>query len=128
MIKILLVDNDPLQAFVHKATLEKRFGTVLRAHDAAEALCLVEQPGFSADLALVVCSHPLPGLNCADFIAELRARLPRLNLLVVGHAIAELAEDPAGNGQIQCLPLPFNAPQVIRTIVQMLDTQKASAA
>lgn len=128
MIKILLVDNDPLQAFVHKAILEKRFHSVLRAHDAAETLCLVEQPDFSANLALIVCSHPLPGLDYADFIAELRTRLPWLNLLVVGNARAEQAEKTAGTGQIRFLPLPFNATQVIQTIVQMLGAQKATAA
>ena len=46
-LTILLVDDDPLQAFVRKSILEKRFSDVLRVTGAAEALCLVEQPHFA---------------------------------------------------------------------------------
>ena len=53
MATILLVDDDPLQAFVRKSTLEKRFHDVERVADAAEALCLVEQPQFAGGLGLV---------------------------------------------------------------------------
>jgi len=38
---ILLVDNDPLQAFQRKSILERQFQEVERVGDAADALCLV---------------------------------------------------------------------------------------
>ncbi len=54
MATILLVDDDPLQAFVRKSILERRFADVQRVADAAEAFCLIEQPRFAEKLALVV--------------------------------------------------------------------------
>ena len=54
MATILLVDNDPLQAFLRKSILERRFDDVQRVGDAAEAFCLVEQPQFAENLGLVI--------------------------------------------------------------------------
>lgn len=81
---ILLVDDDPLQAYMCKALLDRRFGDVKRVADAAEALCLVEQQQFAGDLGLVISRDRLPGIGGPAFVAELHSRLPELPVLVLG--------------------------------------------
>jgi DNA-binding NtrC family response regulator len=96
MATILLVDNDPLQAFLRKSILERRFKDVQRVGDAAEALCLVEQPQFAGNLGLVISGQHRPGIGGPAFVAELHERLPQLPVLVLGSA-REAAADYAGN-------------------------------
>jgi DNA-binding NtrC family response regulator len=81
---ILLVDDDPLQAYMCKSLLEKRFGNVKRVADPGEALCLVEQPRFACDL--VISRLRLPGIGGPAFVAELHNRMPDLPVLVLGDA------------------------------------------
>jgi CheY-like chemotaxis protein len=84
MRTILLVDDDPLQAFVRMSALERRFRDVVRVTDAAEALCLIEEPTFSSRLGLVISGHHRPGLGGPDFVAELHTRKPDVPVLVLG--------------------------------------------
>jgi DNA-binding NtrC family response regulator len=84
MSTILLVDGDPLQALTRKAMLETRFTNVRRVSDAAEALCLLEQPQFAQKLGMVISSHHGPGITAPAFVAELHARIPALPVLVLG--------------------------------------------
>ena len=81
---ILLVDDDPLQAYMCKALLDRRFDDVKRVADAAEALCLIEQPLFAYDLGLVISKDRLPGIGGPAFVAELHSRMPKLPVLVLG--------------------------------------------
>jgi CheY-like chemotaxis protein len=97
MAIILLVDNDPLQAYFRKSNLEARFPDVQRVADAAEALCLVEQPQFAAKLGLVISDHHLPGIGGPMFAAELHIRMPWVPVLVLG-AAGETEEDYAESG------------------------------
>ena len=84
MPTILLVEHDPLQGFLRKSILERRFFDVQRVSDAADALCLIEQPRFAENLALVITGHPIPGIGGPEFVAELRRRLPSVPVLVLG--------------------------------------------
>ena len=61
MATILLVDDDPLQASLMTSLLRGRFDEVKRTVDAAEALCLIEQPEFAGKLGLVISAHHTPG-------------------------------------------------------------------
>jgi len=88
MAIILLVDNDPLQAFQRKSILERRFQEVERVGDAAEALCLVEQPHFAGKLGLVISGLSMPGIGGPEFVAELHTRLPQVPVLVLGSALS----------------------------------------
>lgn len=67
-----------------KALLDRRFAGVKRVADAAEALCLVEQPQFADDLGLVISRDRLPGIGGPAFVAELHSRMPGLPVLVLG--------------------------------------------
>jgi len=92
MKTILLVEDDPLQAFVRMSALEKHFKSVRRVADASEALCLIEQRAFDGKLGLVIAGIHLPGLGGPAFVQELHNRIPELAVLVLGNA-AESASD-----------------------------------
>lgn len=106
MPTILLVDDDPLQAFARKSLLGKRFKDVQRAADAAEALCLLEQPQFAAKLGLVISGLHLPGITGPEFVAELHARQPKVPVIVLGNS-SDVAGDYEEEGV--CF-LPQTAP------------------
>jgi CheY-like chemotaxis protein len=89
---VLLVDNDALRASLRKSTLEQRFRDVYRVADAAEALCLMEQPLFVGNLGLVVTGLNMPGIGGPEFVAELHTRLPQIPVLVLGAASEDEAD------------------------------------
>jgi len=84
MTTVLLVDDDPLQAFVRTSLLRRHFNDVERAADVAEAFILVEEREFADRLALVVVGLNRPGLGSPAFVAELISRLPSVPVLVLG--------------------------------------------
>jgi len=84
MATILIVDDDPLQASFIMSLLGRQFGNVCRVNDAAEALCLIEQPEFASKLRLVISGHHTPGIGGPAFVAELHSRKPELPVLVLG--------------------------------------------
>jgi two-component system nitrogen regulation response regulator GlnG len=126
MAIILLVDNDALQAFQRKSILERRFPDVERVGDAAEALCLVEQPYFAENLGLVISGLSMPGIGGPEFVAELHSRLPDVPVLVLGSA-SEAADDYAG-GWVHFLAKPFAMDEMLAAASSLLAERKASAA
>jgi DNA-binding NtrC family response regulator len=104
MPTILLVDDDPLQASSRKLILERKFRDVQRVGDAAEALCLVEQPQFAGGLGLVISGLHMPGISGPAFVAELHERLPKLPVLVLGGG-GDAAGDYSG-GWVRFLSRP----------------------
>lgn len=120
------MDDDPLQAFVRKSILEKRYSQVIRVADAAEALCLVEQPHFIASLALVVSRHHLPGIGGPAFVAELHLRIPSLPVLILGESSDDRAE--YFGEQIGFLSRPILAEQVLALSSLLLDQKVRKTA
>lgn len=84
MPTILLVDDDPLDASIRKATLETKFHNVQRAADPIEAFGIVEQLHFAGRLALVIADLHRPGLDGQEILAEMHARLPGVPMLIFG--------------------------------------------
>jgi DNA-binding NtrC family response regulator len=105
MATILLVDDDPLQAFLRKSILERKFHDVERVGDAAEALCLVEQPQFAGHLGLVISGLNTHGIGGPAFVAELHERLPNVPVLVLATG-GEAATDYQG-GWVRFLSRPI---------------------
>lgn len=68
---------------MRKTLLESSTPAVFRALDAADALCLVESKEVARSLALVITGHKMSGISGPEFVAELRARLPRVPVLVL---------------------------------------------
>ncbi len=124
--KILLVDDDPLQAYMCKALLDRQFADVKRVADAAEALCLVEQRQFADDLGLVISRNRLPGIGGPAFVAELHNRLPALPVLVLG----EDGEWPAElKGEfVRFLPRTTDADKILSMAGQMLAKRASKVA
>jgi CheY-like chemotaxis protein len=83
METILLIDDNPLRASMRKSILEGTAPDVVRALDAAEALCLVESPEFAQKLTLVITGHVLTGITGPEFVAEFRSRMPQVPVLVL---------------------------------------------
>ncbi len=117
MSMILLVDNDPMQAGLRKSILERRFQDVERVGDAAEALCLVEQPLFAGRLGLVVSGLSMPGIGGPAFVAELHERLPNVPVLVLGGG--EAAADYQGEW-VRFLPRPFAVEEMLAAAGELL--------
>ncbi|MGA2084602.1 MAG: response regulator [Terracidiphilus sp.] len=118
MAIILLVDNDPLQAFLRKSALERRFHHVQRVGDAAEALCLVEQPLFAGNLGLVISGLHMPGIGGPAFVAELHERLPQVPVLVLGNG-SEAADDYSSDG-VRFLARPISGEEIVAAAGEML--------
>jgi DNA-binding NtrC family response regulator len=127
MPTILLVESDPLQALLRKSSLESELCDVYRASDAAEALCLVEQPEFTADLALVISGQHIGGIGGPEFVAELHLRLPELRVLVLDSG-TDCATDYERN-RVHFLSNPFTNRLMVAHARQMLvEEQRARSA
>jgi CheY-like chemotaxis protein len=123
MPTILLVDKDPLQAFLRKSILERRFHDVERVGDAAEALCLVEQPQFAGQLALVISGPNMTGIGGPAFVAELHERLPNVPVLVLGGGSEAEGDYKAGNyrgGWVRFLSRPFAGDEILQAAGELM--------
>jgi DNA-binding NtrC family response regulator len=126
VLTILLVDDDPLQAFACKSILEKRFSNVFRVADAAEALCLVEQPQFAGTLNLVVSRHSLSGIGGPAFVSELHTRMPALPVLVLGDSKEDHGDYTGEN--VCYLTRPIQAEQMLTQASRMLARNERKTA
>lgn len=140
------MESDPLQGFLRKSILERKFPEVVRVSDASEALCLVEQTQFAHKLGLVIAAHPMQGIGGPAFVAELHSRLPEIPILVLGDpdnpapaavaspvqsSAAPVAETQTGNlngACIRVLPRPFSMDQLLDLASQMLSQPKLKTA
>ncbi|MGD0346295.1 MAG: hypothetical protein ABSA85_06030 [Terracidiphilus sp.] len=126
MTTILLVDDDPMQASLTMSLLGRRFGEVRRVADAADALCLIEQPEFARKLSLVISAHPTLGVSGPAFVNELRTRIPDLPVLVLGTAGETSAEYVKEH--VVFMANPF-APELMLSLTgQMLAARRQAAA
>jgi DNA-binding NtrC family response regulator len=126
MTTILLVDDDPLQASLMVSILRQRFGEVRRATDAAEALCLIEQPEFASKLGLVICGHYTRGIGGPAFVNELRTRIPHLPVLVLGTASDNSAD--YNTSDVVFLEKPFAGEKMLTLTGQLLAHPKNAVA
>jgi CheY-like chemotaxis protein len=96
MATVLLVDDNLLRASMRASILDGLavdgvVAQIVRVVDAVQALCLVEDPRFVAELRLIVTvpSHGRWELSSAtltgpQLVRELRHRLPEVPVLVLG--------------------------------------------
>jgi CheY-like chemotaxis protein len=99
MDTILLVDDNPLRAAMRRSLLVGSAPEVVRALDAAEALCMVESPEFAHGLSLVITGHAMTGISGPEFVAELRSRMPNVPVLVMS-MVANFEREYAGIGGV----------------------------
>lgn len=99
METILLVDDNPLRAAMRKSLLEGKAPAVVRALDAAEALCMVESPEFAQGLTLVITGHVMSGISGPEFVEEFRSRMPEVPVLVLS-AVPDAEQEYKGIPQV----------------------------
>ena len=126
MTTILIVDDDPLQASLMMSILGRQFGNVCCVNDAADALCLIEQPEFAGKLGLVISRHHPPGIGGPAFVAELRARMPDLPVLVLG-ADSAIPSDYTDENVVY-LPRSIGGQKMVAVTSQMLAQRKNAVA
>jgi DNA-binding NtrC family response regulator len=126
MTKILLVEDDPLEARLVLPLLEREFGEVRRAADAAEALCAIEDADFADKLRLVISGQSRDGIGKPEFVAELHERMPAVPVLVLG-APTESAKDYVGEN-VTFLPRPLVPRQVVIAATELLSREKHRVA
>ncbi|MGO9638485.1 MAG: response regulator [Terracidiphilus sp.] len=126
MATILLVDDDPLQASLMMSLLGSRFGNVCRVNDAAEALCLIEQPEFAGKLGLIITGHHTFGIGGPAFVTELRLRKPDLPVLVL--AAKDAVPSDYSDAHVVFLPRPFGGDRMLAVTGQLLAGQRNALA
>ena len=126
MTKILLVEDDPLEARLILPLLEREFGEVCRATDAAEAFCAIENPDFAGQLGLVISGQSLNGIGKSEFVAELHVRMPALPILVLGTS-RDSAEDFQSEN-VTFLARPVVPRQVVTAASRLLASEKHRVA
>jgi CheY-like chemotaxis protein len=119
MTTVLLVDDDPLQAYVRRSILERHFDNVERASDVAEAFILVEEPLFVEKLGLVVVGLNRPGMGSLAFVEELTSRLPSVPVLVLGRGHEEAALYQGQN--VRFLPRTVPSKEILSVSRQMME-------
>jgi CheY-like chemotaxis protein len=125
MATILLIDDDPLQAFVRMSALEKKFPSVQRVADPAEAFCMVEEPQFAGKLSLVIADTHRPGST--ELVAELRLRLPSVPVLVLGSSHEDPADYAYAGEGVRFLSPPVASEEILAAASEML-SQKVHTA
>lgn len=119
MTTVLLVDDDPMQAYVRRSILERHFHNVERASDVAEAFILVEEPLFAEKLGLVVVGLNRPGMGSPAFVEELTSRLPAVPILVLGRGREEAALYQGQN--VRFLPRTVPSKEILSVSRQMME-------
>ena len=114
MSTILLVDDDPFQAYAHKVALERESYNIERAADASEAFIRLDEPGFSQSLVLIVAGLRLPGMAGPAFVSELTARIPGVPVLVIGRSGETASEYKGGN--LRFLPSDTSADELLEGV------------
>jgi DNA-binding NtrC family response regulator len=118
MATILLVDDDPFQAYAHKVALNHEPFNIERASDASEAFIRLDEPGFSRSLVLIVVGLRLPGLAGPAFVGELTARVPGVPILVIGRGGETASEYKGGN--LRFLPSNTSADELLEGVKSFL--------
>ena len=120
---ILLVDDNPLRAAMRTSMLEGFEGAspkVVRVSEAAEALCLIEEGHFAEALDVVITvpfGAGTSSISGVEFVSELRSRLARVPVLVLGSGGPV---DTEYRGMAGVYVMPSRVPQELRTSVKRL--------
>jgi DNA-binding NtrC family response regulator len=99
---------------------------VCRVNDAAEALCLIEQPEFAVKLGLVITGHHTLGIGGSAFVAELRSRKPDLPVLVLAAKDAILSD--YSDAHVVFLPRPVGGDKMLAVTGQLLAEHRNAIA
>ena len=117
-LKILLVDDNAIQAATRCAILTGAGENVTSASSAEEALRQLARPEISQVLGLVITDHLMPGMNGPQLVSKLRETMPDVPVLVLsGLPDAELEYEGM---DITFRLKPFPPDDLIRIVALLL--------
>jgi two-component system cell cycle sensor histidine kinase/response regulator CckA len=118
--EVLLVEDEaPLLRLAERALTRAGF-RVRSAPSAEDALAMMEG---AAEPAALVSDVVMPGLDGFDLAARLRARFPRLPVLLVsGYAESALGRDLEGEG-LRLLPKPYRLEELVGALRRILPAE-----
>ena len=82
-LTVLLVDDNSVQATTRQAILSHTGNKVSIATSASQALALLENPEFAANVNLLITDHLMPKMNGPQLVAKVREQFPNLPILVL---------------------------------------------
>jgi len=117
--EILLVDDNAVQAATRRSILLRTGRNVAVACQAIQALDMLRDPALRKSLGLVITDHSMPGMNGPEFVAELRAVLPQVPVVVLS-GFPDVEDEYEGmNVMFRMKPLPPD--QLIRMVESLLE-------
>jgi CheY-like chemotaxis protein len=72
--RILLVDDNHVQAATRRAILERSGREICLARQGREALALLADAETASDIGLIITDHLMPVMGGPEFVAEVRRR------------------------------------------------------
>lgn len=78
-MKVLLVDDEPMQRELLAGFLSNQGYQTLQAEHGEQALALFEQEAIS----IVLLDQRMPGLSGEEVLARMKARNPRLRVIMI---------------------------------------------
>ena len=105
MLKVLLIDDNPMQLHVRRAVLVDAGMSVCTAETSEEALALLRPPR-ATHFDVIVTDHMLPGESGAAFVRQLRSLEARIPVLAIS-GLPEAKEEYEGlNAHFLSKPIP----------------------
>ena len=124
--KILLVDDNPVQAGARHAILSRAGMLVLVATHGEEALAILEDRATADSIGLLITDHLMPGMNGPELVARALRLIPELPVLVLSGLPDAESEYPQDRIVFRLKPLP--PLELIRLAEHMLGIQALRTA
>lgn len=125
MLKVLLIDDNPMQLHVRKAVLLGAGMAVSTAETSEEALGLLRPPSATR-FDVIVTDHMLPGESGAAFVRQLRALEAHVPVLAISGLPEAREEYEALN--VRFLPKPVPPEDLILCVEELGGSASSSAA
>ena len=123
---ILLVEDEALVRELTGDILESAGYRVLRARNAAEALCVFRQ--YQKIVRLLLTDVVLPGQNGRDLAKDLRAIRPNLRTIFIsGFPENAVTRHGLPEGSMFYLPKPFSLESLTQKVRQVLEPETEEA-
>ncbi len=117
-IKILWVDDEIELLKPHLLFLEKKNYNVSTCNNGAEAVEIIEENNFD----IVFLDENMPGLSGIETLAEIKAKIPNLPVVMITKSEEELImEEAIGSKIADYLIKPVNPNQILLTLKKNLD-------
>lgn len=126
MSKILLVDDNAIQAATRKAILTRAGRRVVIAGGGAAALKMLAEAEFADEVALVISDHLMPGMNGPEFVRRLRQTIGDMPVVVLSGLPGAEREYRPNDVVFRLKPLPPEA--LIALVREILDHSVAQTA